>query len=207
MDVREQESVGALVPRRILLRYRHHAVDHPSRRPHTTLVRLPKGHVQLGSVHIRFVPHSVPQQHGIQNKKQNIGQIVGFRLREISVDARNLGSNSFAHPCMRGRDRWTTFCRVLNFALIFETILAFVLIYVPGINSGLQMEMLFPTAWFPCLPFVILGRGPIFQLMSLTLNEILFWWLLARLILSEFSCELENSNIFHSPSSLSLRSS
>ena len=58
-------------------------------------------------------------------------------------------------------------CRILNFALVFETVLAFALIYVPGINSGLQMEMLFPTAWFPCLPFVILGRGPIMQLMSL----------------------------------------
>lgn len=59
------------------------------------------------------------------------------------------------------------FCRVLNFALVFETVLAFALIYIPGINSGLQMEMLFPTAWFPCLPFVILGRGSIIPLMRL----------------------------------------
>ena len=67
----------------------------------------------------------------------------------------------------RGPDGWTKFCRILNFALVFETVLAFALIYVPGINSGLQMEMLFPTAWFPCLPFVILGRGLMIQLMSL----------------------------------------
>ena len=67
----------------------------------------------------------------------------------------------------RGPDGWTKFCRILNFALVFETVLAFALIYVPGINSGLQMEMLFPTAWFPCLPFVILGRGSMIQLMSL----------------------------------------
>ena len=62
------------------------------------------------------------------------------------------------------------FCRVLNFALLFETVLAFALIYIPGINSGLQMEMLFPTAWFPCLPFVILGRGSIIPLMRLVLT-------------------------------------
>ena len=67
----------------------------------------------------------------------------------------------------RGPDGWTKFCRILNFALVFETVLAFALIYVPGINSGLQMEMLFPTAWFPCLPFVILGRGSITPLMRL----------------------------------------
>lgn len=44
---------------------------------------------------------------------------------------------------------------ILNFALIFETFLAILLIYVPGLNNGLQMEMLYPLSWLPPLPFVI----------------------------------------------------
>lgn len=51
----------------------------------------------------------------------------------------------------RGMGNW-----VLNFALIFETLVAFILIYIPGINSGLQMEMLSPVWWFPPIPFIIL---------------------------------------------------
>merc|ERR1719384_2453609 len=33
---------------------------------------------------------------------------------------------------------------VLNFALLFETLLALLLIYIPGLNNGLQLEMLHP---------------------------------------------------------------
>ena len=45
---------------------------------------------------------------------------------------------------------------VLNVALIFETLLAFVLIYVPGLNTGLQMNMLHPLNWFPPIPFIVI---------------------------------------------------
>ena len=44
---------------------------------------------------------------------------------------------------------------VLNTSLIFETLLALMLIYVPGLNSGLQMSMLNPIFWFPPFPFII----------------------------------------------------
>ena len=44
---------------------------------------------------------------------------------------------------------------ILNFALVFETLLALVLIYVPGLNAGLQMGMLSPISWFPPIPFII----------------------------------------------------
>ena len=44
---------------------------------------------------------------------------------------------------------------VLNFALVFETILAFALIYIPGLNTGLQLDMLYPLSWLPSLPFVL----------------------------------------------------
>lgn len=50
----------------------------------------------------------------------------------------------------RGMNNW-----VLNFALIFETALAVVLIYVPGLNRGLQMEALYPLNWLTPLPFVL----------------------------------------------------
>ena len=50
VDVREPQGVGALLPRRVLLRHRRHAVDHPPRRPHPPPLRLPEGHVQLASV-------------------------------------------------------------------------------------------------------------------------------------------------------------
>lgn len=45
---------------------------------------------------------------------------------------------------------------VLCFGLVFETLLAFVLIYVPGVNSGLQMAMVYPLNWLVPLAFVIL---------------------------------------------------
>ena len=66
VDVREPQSIGALVPRRLLLRHRHHAVDHSDRRPHPTPLRLPEGHVQLGSVLHPSRPsfHSVPHFPG-----------------------------------------------------------------------------------------------------------------------------------------------
>ena len=44
---------------------------------------------------------------------------------------------------------------LLNFALIFETMLAILLIYIPGLNNGLQMEFLYPLSWLPPLPFIL----------------------------------------------------
>ncbi len=46
---------------------------------------------------------------------------------------------------------------VLNFAMLFELLLAFALIYLPGVNSGLQMDWLHPISWLPCSPFVLLA--------------------------------------------------
>lgn len=51
----------------------------------------------------------------------------------------------------RGCNNW-----VLNFSIVFETILALLLIYIPGINSGLQMRALNPISWFPPVPFMLL---------------------------------------------------
>lgn len=45
---------------------------------------------------------------------------------------------------------------LLNFALIFETMLAILLIYIPGLNNGLQLEFLDPFLWLPPLPFLLL---------------------------------------------------
>lgn len=44
---------------------------------------------------------------------------------------------------------------VMSFSLIFETLLAMALIYVPGLNSGLQMSMLSPIMWFAPIPFIL----------------------------------------------------
>ncbi len=46
---------------------------------------------------------------------------------------------------------------MLNFALIFETLLALILIYLPGLNWGLQMDFLYPVMWFPPIPFIFLA--------------------------------------------------
>ena len=51
----------------------------------------------------------------------------------------------------RGMNNW-----VLNFAMLFEILIAFVLIYIPGLNNGLQMENLSPVWWFPPIPFIML---------------------------------------------------
>ena len=44
---------------------------------------------------------------------------------------------------------------VLNFALLFETLLALILIYIPGLNNGLQLEMLHPLMFLCPMPFVL----------------------------------------------------
>ena len=44
---------------------------------------------------------------------------------------------------------------MINYALIFETALAILLIYLPGLNSGLQFDMLHPLCWLPSAPFII----------------------------------------------------
>ena len=44
---------------------------------------------------------------------------------------------------------------MINCALIFETILAFLLIYIPGLNHGLQLGMLHPLSWLPPVPFIL----------------------------------------------------
>ncbi|TRY70575.1 hypothetical protein TCAL_08725 [Tigriopus californicus] len=51
----------------------------------------------------------------------------------------------------RGMGNW-----VANFSIFFETCLAFLLIYMPGLNQGLQLQYLFPLSWFPPLPFLII---------------------------------------------------
>jgi len=45
---------------------------------------------------------------------------------------------------------------VMNIALLFETLLAFILIYIPGLNSGLQLGMLHPLMFLCPMPFVLL---------------------------------------------------
>jgi sodium/potassium-transporting ATPase subunit alpha len=45
---------------------------------------------------------------------------------------------------------------VTKFALLFETLLAFILIYIPGLNSGLQLGMLHPLMFLCPMPFVLL---------------------------------------------------
>ena len=44
----------------------------------------------------------------------------------------------------------------MNIALVFETLLAFILIYIPGLNSGLQLGMLHPLMFLCPMPFVLL---------------------------------------------------
>ena len=44
----------------------------------------------------------------------------------------------------------------LNFGLVFETVLAAVLCYVPGFDRGLRMYGLRFSWWFCALPFSIL---------------------------------------------------
>ena len=48
----------------------------------------------------------------------------------------------------------------MNIALVFETLLAFILIYIPGLNSGLQLGMLHPLMFLCPMPFVLF-RGVI----------------------------------------------
>ena len=45
---------------------------------------------------------------------------------------------------------------VMNIALLFETLLALILIYIPGLNSGLQLGMLHPLMFLCPMPFVLL---------------------------------------------------
>ena len=44
----------------------------------------------------------------------------------------------------------------LNFGLVFETILAAVLSYTPGMDKGLRMYPLKFNWWLPALPFSLL---------------------------------------------------
>ena len=50
-----------------------------------------------------------------------------------------------------GIDNWP-----LNFAMIFEAVLAIVLIYCPGTDVGLNMQRLRITWWLPAIPFALL---------------------------------------------------
>jgi len=56
--------------------------------------------------------------------------------------------NSIVH---QGMKNW-----VLNFGLVFETVLAAVLSYTPGMDKGLRMYPLKLYWWFPALPFSLL---------------------------------------------------
>jgi len=51
----------------------------------------------------------------------------------------------------QGMSNWT-----LNIGLLFETALAFILCYLPGLDKGLRMYGLRFSWWFPALPFSIL---------------------------------------------------
>ena len=45
---------------------------------------------------------------------------------------------------------------VLNFGLVFETLLAAILSYTPGMDKGLRMYPLKINWWLPAIPFSIL---------------------------------------------------
>merc|ERR1711936_1334302 len=45
---------------------------------------------------------------------------------------------------------------IMNFGLIFETVLAAFLSYTPGMDKGLRMYPLKPTWWLPAIPFSVL---------------------------------------------------
>ena len=45
---------------------------------------------------------------------------------------------------------------VLNFALVFETVLAAFLSYTPGMDKGLNMYPLKGNWWVPAMPFTLL---------------------------------------------------
>jgi sodium/potassium-transporting ATPase subunit alpha len=45
---------------------------------------------------------------------------------------------------------------VMNFGLLFETCLAAVLSYIPGMDKGLKMYPLKINWWFPAIPFSVL---------------------------------------------------
>ena len=45
---------------------------------------------------------------------------------------------------------------VLNFSIVFETVLAIFLSYTPGMDKGLNMYPLKINWWFPAIPFAIL---------------------------------------------------
>ncbi|CAB4062745.1 ATP1A [Lepeophtheirus salmonis] len=49
-----------------------------------------------------------------------------------------------------GMGNWT-----LNFSIIFETILIIVIIYIPGLNNGLQFRGENPVSWFSAIPFML----------------------------------------------------
>ena len=63
--------------------------------------------------------------------------VIATRSRSVSIVKRGCG-NMF-----------------MNFALIFETLLAIAMIYVPGLNYGLQLDMVYPLSWLPAVPFII----------------------------------------------------
>ncbi|XP_029207817.2 sodium/potassium-transporting ATPase subunit alpha-3-like [Acropora muricata] len=46
--------------------------------------------------------------------------------------------------------------KALNFGLVFETLLAVMLCYTPGLSTGLRMYPLLPAWWFPAIPFSLL---------------------------------------------------
>jgi len=66
--------------------------------------------------------------------------LLAARTKRLSIFQKGFGSNGF-----------------VPFAILFETLLAFLLIYIPGINSGLQMGPLNPVSWFPQLAFIVLA--------------------------------------------------
>ena len=51
----------------------------------------------------------------------------------------------------QGMSNW-----ILNFGIVFETVLAIILSYTPGMDKGLRMYPLKINWWFPAIPFSLL---------------------------------------------------
>ena len=76
----------------------------------------------------------------------------GFFISIVLVQWVNLLASRSRTSSMFRRGMSNT---ILNFALVFETALAILLVYIPGLNNGLQMEMVYPLSWLPPVPFIL----------------------------------------------------
>ena len=72
--------------------------------------------------------------------------VVVVQVWNSQVVARSKRMSIFKRGVMNG---------MLNISVVFAPLLALLLIYLPGLNSGLQMSMLYPWSLFPPIPFII----------------------------------------------------